>query len=182
MEGRCRKPFLVLIFAVILTILTINHYLNPVNFEQKIQKKKTVITALKAPKSYPRQLIRITASDCYIGDFDYQDPRTDFSSDLTDVIIEVENGDFEVAKKIAVKRQYLGDAEMDFNLKGPSGHEGLFTIANTRGPATNFYRHIVRFDKKGTAGIVILVRKGQITTIYQESPRLMTLFQYTGTI
>lgn len=140
-DSRCRKPFLVLVFAVILSILTIKHYLNPVDFEHKIDQSKPTATALQLAKSCPKQVIRITASDCYIGDFDYQDPRTHLSSDLTDVEIEVENGDFEVAKKIAVKRHYLGDAEMDFSLMGQSRHEGLFSIANTKGSATNFYRH-----------------------------------------
>lgn len=182
MEGRCRKPFLALIFAVMLTLLAARYCLNPTQFNQKTKKSTLVATFAPPAKSTPRQIITITSSNCYIEDFDYEDPRGFSSHDYSDVKIEVENDKAEPAKVVAVKRHYLGDAAVVFKLRGKIGHEGLFAVTNEKKTITSYYSFSVKFRQLDCADIVIMVRQGKITTIYQESPKLQTLFQYNGII
>ena len=133
-------------------------------------------------KSYPKQIIRIMTSDCSIDDFDYQDPRVLTTHDLSDVETEVASNDAGASKMVALKRRYLGDASIDFRLKVTLGHEGSFRIANTMGSSTTYYYFVVKFTQSDTVDVAVLIRNGQIITIYQESPKLMTFFQYNGTI
>jgi len=181
-ERRCWKPFLVLIFAAILTLLAVKYCLREPQSQQKVKTTSPVVVVISPNRNQPRQVIRITAIDCWIKDFDYQDQRILSSSDQSDIRIETKGGDFNSSRGISVERYYLGDAEMAFELKGSVGFDGKISITNTKETKTDHHLCSIKFDKNGVAVIVIMMSKSQITTIYQESPRLMTLFQFTGAI
>lgn len=181
-ERRCWKPFLVLIFAAILTLLAVKYCLKEPHPQKKVKTTSPVVVVISPIRNQPRQVIRITAIDCWIKDFDYQDQRMLTSSDQSDIRIEANCGDFNSSRGISVERYYLGDAEMAFELKRSVGFKGQINIANTKGSITDHHLYSIKFDKNGVAVIVIMMSKSQISTIYQESPRLMTLFRYSGAI
>jgi len=180
-ERRCLKPFLFLVLAAIFTLLVVKHCLRDAPKQKKVETN-TPLVATPSTKNKPRQVIMITASGCWIRDFDYQDQRMLSSSDQSDIRIEAKGGDFNSSRGISVERYYLGDAEMAFELRRSVGFEGQIGIANTKGKITDHHLYSIKFDKNGVVVVVIMMSKSQITTIYQESPRLMTLFQYTGAI
>lgn len=181
-ERRCWKPFLVLIFAFILTLITAKCCLKDPYQQKKVKTTSPAVAVISPIKNKPRQVIRITARDCWIKNFDYQDQRMLSSSDQSDIRIEAKGGDFNSSRGILVERYYLGDAEMVFGLRRSVGFKGQIDITNIKGPTTDHYLCSIKFDKSGVAVIVIMMSKSRITTICQESPKFKTFFQYSGTI
>lgn len=153
-ERPCLKwPVVVLIFSFIVALAVATYCVR-------------MATHVPISKIQARQMIRIMTHDCRIEDFDYQDQRVLFSSDLSDVDIKAEDGNPDSSKKISVQRQYLGNAEMNFRLKGKLGHDGLLHITNTQESTTDYYCSAVVFDKNGSVDITVLIIKDRITVIY----------------
>lgn len=148
-----RWPVAVLIFSFIAALAVATYC---------VKMKAHVLTS----KIQARQMIKITTHDCRIEDFDYQDQRVLFSSDLSDVDIKAEDENFDSSKKISVQRQYLGGAEINFRLKGKLGHDGLLYITNTHESTTDYYCSAVVFDKNGSVDITVLIIEDRITVIY----------------
>jgi hypothetical protein len=164
----------ILIFTFVLVLVATSHAPDRQHVKATIRKPLQRI-AIVSPKC------------CWVSDLWYQDDRIEKKiahTDLNDVWTETESGGPNFATSTSVCRNYLGDATIWFNLNGPPCRNGLhFDILNDNRPRIDkFYAFDIKFDKSGSAPIVIQMKNNMITNIYQDKPRYETYYQYAGPI
>lgn len=175
---RYKRPLIFIIFAMALAF-TISSVNNPSGHGKITSVPKTVaaIVKEKKPEKKPRQIIEVITSNCWIRNFDYHDPRMLSSGDLSDLKIIATDGDFESAKKIFVERDYLGGAQIEFELKGEPGQEASFGIVNTLEQGKFRYNYACTLGDDGIAHLVAqIVKEGKINNICMLEPETKSFY------
>jgi len=162
------KLLFVLVLAFVASLLAMKYCLKKVNVDQVDKTKKIVAGTVRDPK----QIIVVNANDCQIKKFDYIDQRKLLFQDLRGTEVSA------APKKVFLRRNSLEDINLNFRLNGAPGHAGAFNIVDIKGRIAKIYpSYMVFFDQNGNSDIVAFFRKGQVTTIYQEAPKLFTFYE-----
>lgn len=170
-KSRGIKLLFVLVFAFVVSLLAMKYCLKKANVDQVYKTENIVTGAVRNPK----QIIVVIAEDCQIKRLDYIDQRKLLFQDLrgTEVLA--------APKNVFLRRKLLEDISLNFRLKGAPGHAGVFNIVDIKGQIAKIYSFVVFFDQNGFSDIVVFFRKGQVTTIYQEAPKLLTFYEIKKT-